>query len=70
MKTEVVGREWDDAFYTGIQKINLTHSDYAIGSFQVLYDLNGQEINGNNHNAGNGFPQRVEVSFVFVSSSF
>lgn len=70
MKTEIVGREWDDGFHTGIFQINLTYSDYAIGSFQVVYHSNGQEICGNKHDAGVGFPKNVTVSFLFVSSSF
>ncbi|GMN69966.1 hypothetical protein TIFTF001_039011 [Ficus carica] len=71
-REEVVGLQWDDAFYTGIYKICLTHNDIAIGSFQVVYyDLNDQEIFGNKHmhdGAGNDFPHPVEIQ-LFAGES-
>ncbi|EXB62068.1 hypothetical protein L484_002392 [Morus notabilis] len=42
------GNAWNDGFYTGVRSIELTYGNY-IGTFNVVYDLNGKSFDGPKH---------------------
>ncbi|GMN30748.1 hypothetical protein TIFTF001_002937 [Ficus carica] len=57
------GDAWDDGSYTGVRTINLTHKE-AIGSFYVVYDLNGQPFDGPKHISNRPFTaEKIELRF-------
>ncbi|GMN38928.1 hypothetical protein TIFTF001_008160 [Ficus carica] len=57
------GNAWDDGSYTGVRQIDLTYRD-TIGSFSVVYDLNGQPFPGTKHPATHSFtPAKIELQF-------
>ncbi|GMN68404.1 hypothetical protein TIFTF001_037461 [Ficus carica] len=53
-----MGREWwkwvGDGSYTGVREIELSYRD-AIGSFSVVYDLNGKPFPGPKHPSKHSF---------------
>ena len=48
------GNGWDDGSYTGVREIELSYRD-AIGSFSVVYDLNGKPFPGPKHPSKHSF---------------
>ena len=55
------GNAWDDGSYTGVRSIEITHRD-TIGSFSVVYDLNGKPFDGPKHISKHSFTT-AKVSF-------
>nr|5KRP_A Chain A, Frutapin [Artocarpus altilis]5KRP_B Chain B, Frutapin [Artocarpus altilis]5KRP_C Chain C, Frutapin [Artocarpus altilis]5KRP_D Chain D, Frutapin [Artocarpus altilis]5M6O_A Chain A, Frutapin [Artocarpus altilis]5M6O_B Chain B, Frutapin [Artocarpus altilis]5M6O_C Chain C, Frutapin [Artocarpus altilis]5M6O_D Chain D, Frutapin [Artocarpus altilis]5TQZ_A Chain A, Frutapin [Artocarpus altilis]5TQZ_B Chain B, Frutapin [Artocarpus altilis]5TQZ_C Chain C, Frutapin [Artocarpus altilis]5 len=57
------GNEWDDGSYTGIRIIELSYKE-AIGSFSVIYDLNGEPFSGSKHTSKLPYTNvKIELQF-------
>nr|UTI93961.1 lectin [Pteroceltis tatarinowii] len=57
------GNAWDDGSYTGVRAIELTYRD-TIGSFSVVYDLNGKPVEGPKHPGTHSFTTaKIELQF-------
>ena len=64
------GAAWDDGSYTGVRAIELTHKT-AIGSFSVIYDLNGKRYEGPKHISKYPFtPETVSSFFKYLLVHF
>ncbi|GMN68807.1 hypothetical protein TIFTF001_037855 [Ficus carica] len=57
------GNGWDDGSYSGVRQIELSYRD-AIGSFSVVYDLNGQPFDGPKNPSKHSFSTvKIELNF-------
>ncbi|XP_024023820.1 agglutinin alpha chain isoform X2 [Morus notabilis] len=57
------GNAWDDGSYTGVRSIELTYGNY-IGTFNVVYDLNGEPFDGPKHSSNRPLTTaKIELQF-------